>query len=160
MVKKNSMYILLAVILAIAIMVPYIILFTTHYENGKSAYELAVENGFVGTEQEWLNSLKGEKGDPQTEINSLYQSAVENGYTGSFDAWFEELKNIAIKHNFVDNKTYKQNPTAYAGNVADASKFVRIAITGKTNSPELYSIMKILGEAECKNRLNNLIKII
>ncbi len=73
-------------------------------------------------------------------------------------AWFENLKQIALAHNFADNKTYKQNPVAYAGNVSDASKFIRLAITGKENSPELYSIMKILGEAECKKRINHLIK--
>lgn len=71
--------------------------------------------------------------------------------------WFENLKNIACKYNFVDNKTYKQNPSIYSGNIADASKFVRIAITDRSDSPELYSIMKILGIIECKNRLNALI---
>jgi len=80
-----------------------------------------------------------------------YKEAVDN------QAWFENVKEISLKHNFVDNKTYKQNPEAYAGNVSDTSKFIRLAITGKENSPELYSIMKILGEDECKNRINNLI---
>ena len=81
-------------------------------------------------------------------------------YTESVDnsSWFEDLKVKSIKYNFVDNKTYKQNPTEFAGSVSDTSKFVRIAITGRENSPELFSIMKILGEQECKNRINNLIK--
>ena len=74
--------------------------------------------------------------------------------------WFEDLKQKSIKHLFVDNKTYKQQPDAYAGNVSDTSKFVRIAITGKQNSPELYSIMKILGVEECKNRLNKFIEFL
>lgn len=73
-------------------------------------------------------------------------------------AWFENLKQLAEKHNFADNKIYKLNPAAYAGNVSDASKFVRLAITGKENSPELFSIMKILGVEECKTRLNNFLK--
>lgn len=72
-------------------------------------------------------------------------------------SWFNELKEQSSKFNFVDNKTYKQNPTAYAGNISDVSKFVRIAITGRENSPELYSIMKLLGETECKARLRGLI---
>ena len=72
--------------------------------------------------------------------------------------WFENLKQISLKHNFVDNKTYKANPEMYAGSVSDTSKFVRIAIAGSENSPELYSIMKILGVEECKNRINSLIK--
>lgn len=72
--------------------------------------------------------------------------------------WFNNLKEVGNKHNFVDNKLFKQNPTMYAGNVATASKFVRIAITGSENSPELYSIMKILGAEECKSRINKLIQ--
>lgn len=75
-------------------------------------------------------------------------------------AWFENLKEIANKHLFVDNKIFKQNPEQFAGSVSDAAKFVRIAITGSENSPELYSIMKILGLEECKNRIQNLISYI
>ncbi len=72
--------------------------------------------------------------------------------------WFENLKTIANKHLFVDGKTFKLEPDAYAGTIADASKFVRLAITGRENSPELYSIMKILGEDETKTRINSLIE--
>jgi len=86
-----------------------------------------------------------------TDYAQNYVETVDN------QAWFENLKEVSLKYNFVDNKTYKQNPEAYAGNVSDTSKFVRLAITGKENSPELYSIMKILGEEECKKRLNKLI---
>ena len=74
--------------------------------------------------------------------------------------WFENLKNLASKYGFVDNKTYKQNPNDYSGNVADASKYVRLAITDRIESPELYSIMKIVGLNECKNRINNLIEVL
>lgn len=83
-------------------------------------------------------------------------------YTQSVDnsAWFENLKMISLKYNFVDNKTYKLNPDIYAGNVSDTAKFVRIAITGSENSPELFSIMKILGVDECKNRIKNLIEFL
>ena len=74
--------------------------------------------------------------------------------------WFNDLKEKALKFNFVDNKTYKQNPTEYAGSVSDAAKFIRVAITGRENSPELFSIMKILGVNECVARINKLISII
>ena len=83
-----------------------------------------------------------------------YLESVDNS------SWFEDLKNKSLKHNFVDNKTYKQNPTEFAGSISDTSKFVRIAITGRENSPELFSIMKILGETECKQRINNLINFL
>ncbi|MDD4291666.1 MAG: trypsin-like peptidase domain-containing protein [Clostridia bacterium] len=57
-----------------------------------SAYEIAVENGFSGTEAEWLASLKGEKGDNgENAVNeSLYKEAVENGYEGTFFEFLEE----------------------------------------------------------------------
>lgn len=86
-----------------------------------------------------------------TDYTQNYCESVDNS------SWFEDLKTKAIKHNFVDNKTYKQNPSLYAGNVSDASKFIRIAITGKENSPELYSIMKIIGKIECVKRINLLV---
>lgn len=53
---------------------------------GKSAYEVAVDQGFVGTEEEWLESLKGPQGD------SAYQVAVEQGFVGSKDQWLESLR--------------------------------------------------------------------
>jgi len=89
-----------------------------------------------------------------TNYSDTYSVAVDN------QAWFEDLKTKASEFNFVDNKTYKLDPSAYAGNVSDASKFIRLAITGRENSPELYSIMKIIGETEVKNRIKNIIEYI
>lgn len=74
--------------------------------------------------------------------------------------WFEDLKTTALNHNFVDNKTYKAEPGKYAGNITDISKFVRFAITARTESPELHSIMCIIGEQETKKRLKNLIQLL
>jgi len=42
-------------------------------------------------------------------------------------------------------KEYKANPDAFPGSVADVSSFIRVAVTGKTNSPDLYTVMQILG---------------
>jgi glutamyl-tRNA synthetase len=42
-------------------------------------------------------------------------------------------------------KAYKADPTAFKGTVADVSTFIRQAVTGKTNSPDLYTVMQILG---------------
>jgi glutamyl-tRNA synthetase len=44
-----------------------------------------------------------------------------------------------------DMKAYKADPTAFPGTVADISTFIRQAVTGKTNSPDLYTVMQILG---------------
>lgn len=55
---------------------------------GRSAYELAVENGYRGTEEEWLASLKGNTGQNG---RSAYELAVENGYRGTLEEWLASL---------------------------------------------------------------------
>ena len=57
-------------------------------DNGKSAYEIAVENGFTGTEEEWLETLKGQNGEAG---KSAYEIAVENGFTGTEEQWLAAL---------------------------------------------------------------------
>jgi hypothetical protein len=59
---------------------------------GKSAYQVAVQNGFTGTEEEWLESLKGEAGLPGGNGKSAYEIAVENGFQGTAQEWLESLK--------------------------------------------------------------------
>ena len=65
---------------------------TAQGPQGKSAYEVAVENGFEGTEQQWLNSLKGNQGNAGSEGKSAYQLAVANGYAGTEQQWLSSLK--------------------------------------------------------------------
>ena len=60
--------------------------------------------------------------------------------------WFDKVKEITTEMGFTtDMKAYKADPTAFPGTVADISTFVRQAVTGKTNSPDLYTVMQILG---------------
>ena len=60
-------------------------------ENGKSAYELAVKNGYTGTELEWLASLAGEAGKAGADGKSAYEIAVEHGFEGSEEEWLVSL---------------------------------------------------------------------
>ena len=60
--------------------------------------------------------------------------------------WFEKVKAITTDMGFTtDMKAYKADPTAFPGTVADISTFIRQAVTGKTNSPDLYTVMQVLG---------------
>lgn len=60
--------------------------------------------------------------------------------------WFETIKSICPAADFAnDTKVYKQNPELYKGNPGDASTIIRVAVTGRTNTPDLCSIMKVLG---------------
>lgn len=71
------------------------------------------------------------------------------------DVWFSKVKEIGEKHGFCPNiKEYKANPENWKGSVGDVSSFIRIAITGKLNSPDLCAVMKILGRDESINRIN------
>ena len=70
------------------------------------------------------------------------------------NVWFDKVKAIGEKHGFCPNiKEYKANPDAYKGSVADVSAFIRAAVTGKLNSPDLCLLMKILGRDESLNRI-------
>ena len=74
----------------------------------------------------------------------------------SNEEWFNSVKQLAGENGYAtDNKLYKQNPDNFKGNVAKACEFIRVAITGRKNSPTLYCIMSLLGEEEVKNRLKN-----
>ena len=60
--------------------------------------------------------------------------------------WFDKVKTITEEMGFTtDMKAYKADPDAFPGTVADVSTFIRQAVTGKTNSPDLYTVMQILG---------------
>ena len=69
--------------------------------------------------------------------------------------WFDKVKAITEEMGFTtDMKAYKADPTAFPGTVADISTFIRQAVTGKTNSPDLYTVMQILGYDRTVSRIN------
>lgn len=69
-------------------------------------------------------------------------------------AWFDKIKKIADELGFAsDMKAYKANPGAFRGSVADISSFIRVAVTGKQNAPDLYTVMGILGEQRTRARI-------
>lgn len=86
------------------------------------------------------------------ELLEVYQNTF--ALAQSNEEWFNEVKEIAGKLGYAtDNKLYKANPENFKGNVAKACEFIRLAITGEKDSPTLFTIMEILGEAEVKERL-------
>ncbi len=69
-------------------------------------------------------------------------------------AWFEKLKTVAGGYGFAtDMKAYKADPTAFVGNVSDVAEMLRIATTGLANTPDLCTIMQILGKERTLARL-------
>lgn len=90
--------------------------------------------------------------------------AVISDFTESYDpnddstVWFEKVKAIADKNGFCpDMKQYKKTPELFKGSVADVSMFIRIAVTGRMNSPDMYEVMQILGKTRVTARLSDAI---
>jgi len=70
--------------------------------------------------------------------------------------WFDKVKAITEEIGFTtDMKAYKADPDAFPGTVADVSTFIRQAVTGQTNSPDLYTVMQILGKDRCVARIKS-----
>ena len=85
---------------------------------------------------------------------------VLNRFLKEFDmaddatVWFDKVKAITEAIGFTtDMKAYKQDPQAFPGTVADVSTFLRLAVTGKTNSPDLYTVMQLLGYERTQERI-------
>ena len=77
------------------------------------------------------------------------------------DQWFQRIKDMCEPLGFTPNvKEFKKNPEAFKGHVGDVSTVIRIALTSRKNTPDLYSIMNLLGEEEIKARLDDMITTI
>ena len=73
--------------------------------------------------------------------------------------WFNNMKQIGETLRFAPNgKTFKQNPEAYKGTVGDIAEMMRISLTTRKNSPNLYYVMKILGKEECDRRFHQVME--
>lgn len=73
--------------------------------------------------------------------------------------WFDKIKAIAAEIGFAaETKQYKAEPEKYKGHAGDLSTVLRIAVTGRRNTPDLCSIMKVLGKERCLERIDGAIK--
>lgn len=73
--------------------------------------------------------------------------------------WFDKVKAVTTEIGFADDmKQYKADPAAFPGSVADVSGFLRIAVTGKSNSPDLYTVMQLLGSERSAARIRAAMK--
>ena len=71
------------------------------------------------------------------------------------EEWFNNLKSVMKPLGFAANKKeMRENPDFYKGTIGDASEIIRIALTGRKNSPNLYYCEKILGDTRIKERFN------
>ena len=93
------------------------------------------------------------------EIKEILNSYMKDYFNENDDkeTWFNKMKDLAEKFGYArEVKQFKENPEAYKGHVGDISMVLRIAITGRQNTPDLYEIMQILGKERINNRIQKI----
>ncbi len=76
-------------------------------------------------------------------------------------SWFNNMKEIGEELKFAPSgKIFKQNPDQYVGSVSDVAEMLRITLTTKKNSPNLYYVMRVLSKEECDNRIDYVISLL
>ena len=94
--------------------------------------------------------------DADTIKTALTEFLRTYSYTDDMNTWFDKIKAVADEMGFAsDMKAYKAEPEKFKGNVADISAFIRLALTGKTSSPDMYEVMQILGEEKVISRITS-----
>lgn len=90
----------------------------------------------------------------------IEEYAKKYNFNTNAEEWFEELKQIAIELGYCANKKeFKANPDAYKGMISDVAGTVRSAIAHRTNTPDLYTIMQIMGEEKVRDRFKKFMSI-
>ena len=105
---------------------------------------------FTNLNYEWQNITDKEE---IKNILNLYISKYD--VNDDKDVWFNKMKEVCDALGYAsDMKAYKENPNNYKGNIADVSNVLRVGLTTKSMTPDLYEIMKLLGKERMKKRFN------
>ena len=95
------------------------------------------------------------------EIKNILSIYMDKYYdeTDDKDTWFNKLKDLSEELGYArEVKEYKNNPDNYKGHVGDISTVIRVALTSRSMTPDLYELMILLGKERIFNRFNNYIK--
>ena len=108
-----------------------------------------------------VNPECGYKFDGATVKKLLADFAAAYDHADDNQGWFGKVKGVAEANGFAtDMKAYKATPDAFPGSVADVAEVLRIATTGLSNTPDLWTIMQILGEDKTRARLQSAIEVL
>lgn len=93
------------------------------------------------------------------EVKKLLKAYLDSySHEDDNSVWFDKLKAIADSNGYAsDMKAYKAEPEKFKGNVSDVAEVVRIAVTGHANTPDLWSIVHIMGEDQMRQRIEKII---
>ena len=90
------------------------------------------------------------------EIEKIVKTYFEKYYDENDDkqTWFNKMKDLAEELGYSrEVKEYKASPDSYKGHVGDISTVIRVKLTGRCNTPDLYEIMQVLGKDEVLRRI-------
>ncbi len=89
------------------------------------------------------------------DIRAVYEKFLESyDPADDMDTWFGKIRSIGESLGYTpDMKAWKADPSAFRGNVGDVSMFLRIAVTGRMNSPDMYAVMQVLGADRVRARI-------
>ena len=96
------------------------------------------------------------------EINKILQAYINEYFdiNDDKDIWFNKIKDLADKCGYArEVKEFKANPEKWPGHVGDISTVLRVALTGRQNTPDMYEIMQVLGTDSIIKRLNKAIEL-
>jgi glutamyl-tRNA synthetase len=103
-------------------------------------------------EYEWKNIT--DKEEIKTILNTYMNKYVE---LNDKDVWFNNIKLMCDELGYASNmKEYKKNPELFKGNVADVSTVLRVALTSKSMTPDLFEIMSLIGIDRIKERYSKI----
>ena len=123
----------------------------------KENIEYMYDDKFLNKEQEYPYQVINERED----INKILELYLEKYYSENDDKqeWFDKIKELSGELGYAKEvKEFKANPEAYKAHVGDVSTVIRVALTGRTNTPDMYEIMEVLGKESIEKRLKKAIK--
>lgn len=96
------------------------------------------------------------QGSDKNTILTKYLETLD--FNDTQEEWFNKVRAIAEELNYaLQPKKYKKNPELYKGSIVDVSNVIRVALTGRQNSPDIYDISQAMGETVVRNRLSKCI---
>ena len=107
-----------------------------------------------------MNEYEFQKINDGEEIKDILKTYIEKYFdiSDDKDTWFNKMKDLAEEKGYSrEVKEYKANPEQYKGHVGDISTVIRVALTTKHNTPDLYEIMQVLGKETVENRIKRFV---
>jgi glutamyl-tRNA synthetase len=96
----------------------------------------------------------------EEDVKPILDKYMESYYHGDDqETWFSKIRTLGEELNYAARpKDYKKQPDQYKGHVGDVSTVIRLALVGRSQSPDLWEIQQILGEERTRQRIRSFLK--